>query len=174
MPTRNATFSAVCPIIRPTTGSVSPFISPITGARKPGRNFATSISCWPSDFAAYHCDSHATIASENNNGARDSASVPPASTRSERCVSNCAMPESIDCMPDAQLLTHRSDLVLAGGTDALSRAPLLFSDAMVAWLSQWYAAKTLGQRAMLAAKFRPGFMGPVIGLMKGLTERGVG
>src|SRR3981081_2005986 len=35
----------------------------------------------------------------------------------------------------------RSNLVLAGGVDALSRAPLLFSDAMVVWLSNWYAAK---------------------------------
>ena len=49
----------------------------------------------------------------------------------------------------------RSNLVLAGGVDALSRAPLLFSDAMVGWLSQWYAAKTAGQRAALLAKFRP-------------------
>jgi acetyl-CoA C-acetyltransferase len=31
----------------------------------------------------------------------------------------------------------RSDLVLAGGVDALSRAPLLLSDAMVTWLSGW-------------------------------------
>ena len=64
----------------------------------------------------------------------------------------------------------RSNLVLAGGVDALSRAPLLFSDAMVAWLSQWYAAKTAGQRAALLAKFRPGYFAPVISLMKGLTD----
>jgi acetyl-CoA C-acetyltransferase len=50
------------------------------------------------------------------------------------------------------------------------RAPLLFSDAMVAWLSQWYAAKTAGQRAALLAKFRPGYFAPVISLMKGLTD----
>ena len=48
----------------------------------------------------------------------------------------------------------RSNLVLAGGVDALSRAPLLYSDAMVLWLANWYAAKTLGQRAALAAKFK--------------------
>src|SRR5678816_3616048 len=64
----------------------------------------------------------------------------------------------------------RSNLVLAGGVDALSRAPLLFSDAMVEWLSQWYAAKTAGQRAALLAKFRPGYFAPVISLMKGLTD----
>jgi len=67
-----------------------------------------------------------------------------------------------------------SDLVLAGGVDALSRAPLLYSDAMVMWLSNWYAAKTLGQRAALAAKFRPAYLAPVIGLMKGLTDPIVG
>jgi acetyl-CoA C-acetyltransferase len=68
----------------------------------------------------------------------------------------------------------RSNLVLAGGVDALSRAPLLFSDAMVLWLSNWYAAKTLGQRAALAAKFRLSYLTPVIGLMKGLTDPMVG
>src|ERR671918_1266926 len=51
------------------------------------------------------------------------------------------------------ILAGRSNLVLAGGVDALSRAPLLFSDAMVMWLSQWYAAKSAGQRAALLAKF---------------------
>jgi acetyl-CoA C-acetyltransferase len=68
----------------------------------------------------------------------------------------------------------RSDLVLAGGVDALSRAPLLYSDAMVLWLANWYAAKSLGQKAALAAKFRPAFLAPVIGLMKGLTDPMVG
>jgi acetyl-CoA C-acetyltransferase len=68
----------------------------------------------------------------------------------------------------------RSNLVLAGGVDALSRVPLLFSDAMVLWLSNWYAAKTLPQRAALIARFKPGFLAPVIGLMKGLTDPVVG
>src|SRR6266513_1156922 len=68
----------------------------------------------------------------------------------------------------------RSNLVLAGGVDALSRAPLLFSAAMVLWLSNWYAAKTLGQRAALLARFKPGFLAPVIGLMQGLTDPVVG
>jgi acetyl-CoA C-acetyltransferase len=74
----------------------------------------------------------------------------------------------------ANIRSGRSNLVLAGGVDALSRAPLLFSDAMVAWLSNWYAAKTLGQRAALAAKFRLSYLAPVIGLMKGLTDPIVG
>ncbi|MEO8305937.1 MAG: acetyl-CoA C-acetyltransferase [Betaproteobacteria bacterium] len=68
----------------------------------------------------------------------------------------------------------RSNLVLAGGVDALSRVPLLFSDAMVLWLSNWYAAKSLGQRASLLAQFKLSYLAPVIGLMKGLTDPIVG
>ncbi|MDQ6620109.1 MAG: acetyl-CoA C-acetyltransferase [Pseudomonadota bacterium] len=68
----------------------------------------------------------------------------------------------------------RSQLVLAGGVDALSRAPLLFSDAMVAWLASWYAAKSLGARAVAMRRFKLSYLAPVIGLMKGLTDPVVG
>jgi acetyl-CoA C-acetyltransferase len=87
---------------------------------------------------------------------------------------NCASGmQSIDSAI-AQIRAGRSDLVLAGGVDALSRAPLLFNDTMVVWLANWYAAKTAGQRAALLAKFRPAYLAPVIGLMKGLTDPIVG
>ncbi len=83
---------------------------------------------------------------------------------------NCASGmQSIDSAVN-NIRAGRSNLVLAGGVDALSRAPLLFSDAMVGWLSQWYAAKTPGARAALLTKFRPGHFAPVIALMKGLTD----
>lgn len=68
----------------------------------------------------------------------------------------------------------RSKLVLAGGVDALSRAPLLFSDAMVLWLSEWYAARSFTQRTALLGKFKFSYLAPVIGLMKGLTDPIVG
>lgn len=74
----------------------------------------------------------------------------------------------------ANMLTGRSELLLAGGVDALSRAPLLFSDAMVLWLSGFYAARSLGQKAAALAKFRPGYLAPVLGIMKGLTDPNVG
>ena len=74
----------------------------------------------------------------------------------------------------ANMLSGRSELVLAGGVDALSRVPLLFSDAMVLWLSGFYAAKNIGQKAAALAKFRPGYLAPVIGIMKGLTDPNVG
>jgi acetyl-CoA C-acetyltransferase len=74
----------------------------------------------------------------------------------------------------ANIRRGRADLVLAGGVDALSRAHLLFSDAMVRWLSQWYAAKGIGARAQLLTKLRPGMLVPVIGLLKGLTDPVIG
>ena len=87
---------------------------------------------------------------------------------------NCASGmQAIDSAMDS-MRSGRSELVLAGGVDALSRAALLFSDAMVGWLSSWNAAKTLGRRAALIAQFRPHYLAPVIGLMKGLTDPVVG
>jgi len=74
----------------------------------------------------------------------------------------------------ANIQVGRSQLVLAGGVDALSRAPLLFSDAMVRWLSGWYAAKSFAQRAQAIARFRPAYLAPVIGLLKGLNDPVVG
>jgi acetyl-CoA C-acetyltransferase len=68
----------------------------------------------------------------------------------------------------------RANLVLAGGVDALSRAPLLLSDAMVLWLSGFYAAKGIGQKAAALAKLKPRYFAPVIGIMKGLTDSYVG
>jgi acetyl-CoA C-acetyltransferase len=52
---------------------------------------------------------------------------------------NCASGmQALDSAIDS-MRVGRSQLVLAGGVDALSRAPLLFSDAMVAWLASWQA-----------------------------------
>src|SRR5437868_8858780 len=41
----------------------------------------------------------------------------------------------------------RSQLVLAGGVDALSRAPLLYNDKMVLWFARFGTAKTFGEKA---------------------------
>ncbi len=72
------------------------------------------------------------------------------------------------------ILAGRSQLVLAGGVDALSRAPLLLSDAMVRWLAGWYATKSVGQKFAALRRFKLGYLAPVIGLMKGLTDPIVG
>jgi acetyl-CoA C-acetyltransferase len=74
----------------------------------------------------------------------------------------------------ANIHSGRSQLVLAGGVDALSRAPLLLSDPMVRWFAGWMGARSLGQRLAMLKKFRFGYLAPVIGIMKGLTDPIVG
>jgi acetyl-CoA C-acetyltransferase len=87
---------------------------------------------------------------------------------------NCASGMQALDSAAANIQSGRSQLVLAGGSDALSRAPLLFSDSMVRWLSGWYATKTVGQKLAALRKFRLVHLAPVIGLLKGLTDPVVG
>ncbi len=73
------------------------------------------------------------------------------------------------------ILAGRSNLVLAGGVDALSRAPLLYNDKMVNWFSDMAGARSGGQKAGMFAKLPFGaLLNPVIGIMKGLTDPMVG
>jgi len=74
---------------------------------------------------------------------------------------------------DSALLTlqsGRAELVLAGGVDALSRAPVLFSDDMVTWLADWNAGKGIGARLAALGRLRPRHLAPVLGLLRGLTD----
>ncbi len=75
----------------------------------------------------------------------------------------------------SNILSGRSQLVLAGGVDALSRAPLLYGDKMVLWFSDMAGARTAGQRLALFARLPvAALLKPVIGIMKGLTDPMVG
>ncbi len=68
------------------------------------------------------------------------------------------------------IIAGRSSLVLAGGTDAMTHAPLLYGPAMVNWLAHYYAAKGIGQKAGLALQFRLSHLAPVIAILRGLTD----
>ena len=75
----------------------------------------------------------------------------------------------------ANIQNGRSQLVLAGGADALSHAPLLYSEAMVRWFSRLMQAKTFAQKIGAFARLRPSALfSPVIGLLKGLTDPVIG
>jgi len=74
----------------------------------------------------------------------------------------------------ANIRCGRSQLVLAGGVDALSRAPLLFSDELVRVFAGWMAARGWGERLAALKGFRLKHLAPVIGIMKGLTDPIVG
>ena len=72
------------------------------------------------------------------------------------------------------IASGRSDLVLAGGIEAMSHAPLLLHPKMVAWLGDWWAAKSIGQKVKTLGAFSPRLLTPVIALLKGLTDPVVG
>jgi acetyl-CoA C-acetyltransferase len=84
---------------------------------------------------------------------------------------NCASGMQAMDSAIANIHSGRSQLVLAGGVDALSRAPLLYSDKMVLWFSRMAAARSSGQKLALFAQLRPqNLLAPVIGIMRGLTD----
>jgi len=64
----------------------------------------------------------------------------------------------------------RADLILAGGTEALSHSPILFNARMVNWLADLNGARSTVAKAKAALAWRPGFLVPIIGLLKGLTD----
>jgi acetyl-CoA C-acetyltransferase len=72
------------------------------------------------------------------------------------------------------IASGRSDLVLAGGIEAMSQAPLLFHPKMVNWLADWWGAKSIGQKFKVLGGFSPRLLAPVIALLKGLTDPVVG
>lgn len=94
----------------------------------------------------------------------------PAFTVMRNCASGM---QAID-NATIQIANGRRDLVLAGGTEAMSHAPLLFNHQMVSWFSKWYAAKSMGQRLSLVTQVRPSFLAPVIALLRGLRDPIVG
>lgn len=88
---------------------------------------------------------------------------------------NCASGMQAIDSAIANIQCGRSQLVLAGGVDALSRAPLLYSDAMVRWFAGMMSLRTVNQKIGHFLKLRPAaLLTPVIGLMKGLTDPVIG
>ena len=63
-----------------------------------------------------------------------------------------------------------ADLILAGGAESLSHAPLVFSRGAVNWYARLFAARNFGARLQAMLGFRPAFLKPVIGLERGLTD----
>src|SRR6476620_7640480 len=60
-----------------------------------------------------------------------------------------------------------SNLVLAGGAESLSHAPLVFGRNAVNWYARLNGARDLRSKAVAALGFRPAFLKPVIGLERG-------
>ncbi|MGH1448619.1 MAG: acetyl-CoA C-acetyltransferase [Pseudomonadaceae bacterium] len=63
-----------------------------------------------------------------------------------------------------------ADLILAGGTEALSHSPLLLRQDAVEWLSDLQQARSPAAKLQAASQFQPGMLKPVIGMERGLTD----
>lgn len=63
-----------------------------------------------------------------------------------------------------------SDLILAGGAEALSHAPLVWPNSGVRWFAGFAGAKGLGAKIAAVLKVKPSYFKPIIGLERGLTD----
>ena len=90
----------------------------------------------------------------------------PAWTVQRNCASGM---QAIDCAMNRIQLGH-SDLVLAGGVESMSRAPIMFSDGYVSFLSRLMGAKTPMKKLKILSSFRPSMLTPVFALEHGLTD----
>lgn len=63
-----------------------------------------------------------------------------------------------------------ADLVLVGGTEAMSRAPIQWNAKMVQWLSNVMRSRSAFGRVKTFTQLRPAFLKPVFTLLLGLTD----
>ena len=68
------------------------------------------------------------------------------------------------------IASGRHDLVLAGGTEAMSRAPLMYNDGMTTWMAGLASAKDWKTKLKVWTQFKPSYLKPVIVLLRGLTD----
>ncbi len=94
----------------------------------------------------------------------------PAYTVQRNCASGL---QSLDNAA-RDIASGNADLILAGGTESMSHAPLLFSQAMVTWLAGWNRARGLAARGKALLQFRLHYLAPIIGLLRGLSDPIVG
>jgi len=67
-----------------------------------------------------------------------------------------------------------ADLILAGGVESMSRAPVLLNHTMVNWLGEFMRARSMSQKIATIFKLRGRHFTPVIALLHGLTDDTVG
>lgn len=83
---------------------------------------------------------------------------------------NCASGLQALASARERITLGAADLVLAGGTEAMSHAPIQWNAAMVNWLSAVMGARSMGGRIKAIAGIRPSYLKPVITLLLGLSD----
>jgi acetyl-CoA C-acetyltransferase/acetyl-CoA acyltransferase len=83
---------------------------------------------------------------------------------------NCASGMEAITTAAQLVLLGQADRVVAGGTESMSRIPLLFSPEATSIFKQLARAKSWGQRLLTFLKFRPRHFSPVPAVKIGLTD----
>ncbi len=83
---------------------------------------------------------------------------------------NCASGLQAIASAAERIALGASQLVLAGGTEAMSRAPIQWNLAMSGWLAQMLRAKNFAGRAQALTRFKLAYLKPVYALLLGLTD----
>jgi acetyl-CoA acetyltransferase family protein len=83
---------------------------------------------------------------------------------------NCA--SGMEAIANAyyRIQAGEGEIYISGGTESMSRIPLIFNEPATKWLGQLSKAKTIGQRLGTILKFKFSYLNPIIGLQLGLTD----
>ncbi len=95
----------------------------------------------------------------------------PAWTVQRNCASGL---QAIDSGMNS-IISGKADIVLVGGTEVMSRAPVMWNNSMINWLSHWFNIRTHRfidniQYIRQLFNLRPSFLKPVFSLIKGLQD----
>lgn len=83
---------------------------------------------------------------------------------------NCASGLQAIAAAAERIALGQAHLILAGGTEAMSRAPILWNLSMAAWLGGVLGARSAAERLRALVRFRPAHLRPVYSLLLGLTD----
>jgi acetyl-CoA C-acetyltransferase len=83
---------------------------------------------------------------------------------------NCASGLQALASASERIALGYSDIVLAGGTEAMSRSPIQWNTAMVGWLSKVMRARSLPARVRAIVRLRPAYLKPIFTLLLGLSD----
>jgi acetyl-CoA C-acetyltransferase len=94
----------------------------------------------------------------------------PAWTVQRNCASGMQAVDSAAL----DIASGRAELVLAGGTEAMSHHPVLLNERMVTWLADWNRARGALARGRQLVALRPHHFQIIIALLRGLSDPLVG
>ena len=94
----------------------------------------------------------------------------PAWTVQRNCASGL---QALDCAFH-NIANGNSELVLAGGVEAMSHAPVLLNQLMVNWLADFNTSRSFGAKLKTLGRLRPAHLKPIISILRGLTDPIVG